>query len=319
MHVILGYSTMCSDRLNRLQFAEDIDFSEILTNPILDIAARFWDEDRYTAFRTCYRSMRIIDDMVDNRKATGEAITDEEQAHYTAMLTDWLRAFKEGRADFPFVTELREIVERFSIPIWPWERLATAMIYDLSHKSFPSFRAFRRYAEGAAIAPASVFIHLCGVRSESGRFRPPTFDICRVARPLALFSYLVHIMRDFEKDQKSNLNYYADSILQTLGLTLSDLRTAAIEGKIEPPIRRLISTYCRFADFYRQRARIAVSSVAPLMEPRYALSLEIIYSLYLQIFERIDPEAEKFTTGDLNPPPDEVKRRIEMTVSVFYS
>ncbi len=310
---------MCSDLTNKLQFAENIDFSEILTNPILDIAARFWDNDRYAAFRVCYRSMRIIDDLVDDRRATGEALTDQEQTRYIAMLTDWLEAFKKGRADFPFVTELREIVDRFAMPTWPWERLATAMIYDLSHTSFPSFRAFRRYTEGAAIAPASVFMHLCGVRSESDRFRPPTFDICQAARPLALFSYLVHIIRDFEKDQKSNLNYYADSILQSLDLTLSDLKTAATDGKIEPPLRRLIFTYRRFAEYYRQRARIAVDTVAPLMPPRYALSLEIIYSLYLQIFERIDPEEGKFTTSELNPLPDEVKNRIEVTISAFHS
>ena len=118
---------------------------------------------------------------------------------------------------------------------------------------------------------------------------------------------------------KSNLNYFADSILQTLGLTPSDLRAAATEGKIRPSLRHLISTYRGFADFYRQRARIAVDTVAPLMEPRYALSLEIIYSLYLQIFELIDPEAGKFTTAELNPPPDEVKRRIERTVSALHS
>jgi hypothetical protein len=52
-----------------IDFAIDVEFDKILTNPILDIAARFWEKDRYEAFKVCYRSMRVIDDLVDNRKA----------------------------------------------------------------------------------------------------------------------------------------------------------------------------------------------------------------------------------------------------------
>ena len=63
-----------------LDFAVNLDFSEILTNPILDIAARFWDDDRYAAFKICYRSMRLIDDLVDERKESGGPITQQESA-----------------------------------------------------------------------------------------------------------------------------------------------------------------------------------------------------------------------------------------------
>ena len=50
------------------------------------------------------------------------------------------------------------------------------------------------------------------------------------------------------------------------------------------------------------------------MEPRYKLSLEIIYDLYLQIFERIDVEKGNFTSVELNPLPEEIKNRIELTI-----
>jgi len=51
-----------------LDFALHIDFEAILKNPILDIAERLWEEERYEAFRVCYRSMCIIDNIGDNRK-----------------------------------------------------------------------------------------------------------------------------------------------------------------------------------------------------------------------------------------------------------
>ncbi len=51
------------------------DFQKIVTNPILDIAARYWDNDRYEAFKICYKSMRIIDDFVDDRKVINKKIS----------------------------------------------------------------------------------------------------------------------------------------------------------------------------------------------------------------------------------------------------
>jgi hypothetical protein len=47
------------------------------------------------------------------------------------------------------------------------------------------------------------------------------------------------------------------------------------------------------------------------------LSLEIIYGLYLQIFERIDVSKIRFTTSELNPSPQDVRDRINMIISSF--
>ena len=64
------------------------DFEKILTNPILDIAARVWETDRYDAFKTCYRSMRWIDDLVDNRKALKLPITIEESRQMKSTMAE---------------------------------------------------------------------------------------------------------------------------------------------------------------------------------------------------------------------------------------
>ena len=81
-----------------LDFTKEPEFEKILTNPILDIAARFWDDDRYAAFKTCYRSMRILDDLVDNRKAEGTEITAPEINLLKNMINDWLSSFKKRKA-----------------------------------------------------------------------------------------------------------------------------------------------------------------------------------------------------------------------------
>lgn len=302
-----------------LDFTQKPDFKDILTNPILDIAARFWEDDRYEAFKICYRSMRVIDDLVDDRKASGHVMPEIEKEQFGKIIADWLRAFEQKEAYDSFMRDLLGIKQKFQIPSWPWERLAKAMLYDLDHNGFADFAAFLRYTEGAAIAPGSIFMHLCGVQSDNGVYSVPPFDVRRAARPLAVFSYLVHIVRDFEKDQKRGLNYYADDILRDCRLTVDDLARAAQSGEITPQLRQLMTRYCAMADYYRQKARHQLDLIGPHLTERYRLSLEILYSLYSQIWERIEPVHGEFTASALNPSPEEIQVRIDKTIRSFHA
>lgn len=293
------------------------DFKEILANPILDTAARFWDGDRYEAFKVCYRSMREVDDLIDGRKAAGGRMSGAEIRQMTSMLSDWAKAVGGTTSSDSFTRKLIETRARFLIPLWPWQRLSDAMAYDLNHDGFRTFKVFLRYSEGAAIAPASIFMHLCGVKIEDGRYHAPQFDIRRTARPLAIFAYLVHIIRDFQKDQSNNLNCFADVFIAESGLNRTDLREIADGGRITPGFRKLMRRYYDIAEYYRSKASRTVGETGVYLEPRYRLSLEIIYSLYHQIFERIDPENGVFTTSELNPSSDEVLERVHQTISSF--
>ena len=37
------------------------------------------------------------------------------------------------------------------------------MVYDLNNDGFETFEDFLNYAEGAAVCPGAIFMHLCGV------------------------------------------------------------------------------------------------------------------------------------------------------------
>lgn len=300
-----------------LDFTREPDFESILTNPILDIAARFWEEERYHSFQICYRSMRVIDDLVDDRKVSGRVVTADELARYRLMIEQWTDALSRKRASDDFQEELLDTIEKYRIPIWPWQRLAAAMKYDLTHDGFASFLTFLRYSEGAAISPASIFMHLCGVRKTGDKYDTPGYDIRLAARSLAIFSYLVHILRDFEKDHKSGLNYFAENLLRKFELNRETLLKIAQGEPATPEFRLLMNTYHRYAQYYRQKARRCIDSVLPHLEPRYQLSLEIIFTLYDQIYDRIDPEKGSFRSDELNPTPEEVRSRIESCVEAF--
>ena len=191
------------------------------------------------------------------------------------------------------------------------------MIYDIYHDGFPTLQSFIEYAQGASVAPASIFVHLCGLTQQNGQYLPPPFDVKRVATPCAIFSYLVHIIRDFQKDHLNHLNYFGDDLIEKNGLNRQKLLEMAQGAPITDGFRKLVLELYLVADGYREETSQMIREIKPCLEPHYQLSLEIIFTLYLMVFERIDIEKGQFTTRELNPTPDEIKERVRKTIIAF--
>jgi len=261
--------------------------------------------------------MRIIDDMIDNHKAINKSISPGERKKFIANVDDWLKMIIISKECNPNHGELSETIEKFRIPLWPLEDFAKSMIYDINHDGFPTIKAFFDYANGASIAPASIFVHLNGLAREKGKYVNPPFDVKKTATPCAIFSYIVHIIRDFQTDQLNNLNYFADDLINSNGLTRDSLRKFAEEKPVDDNFRNLINHYYLIADKYRLETYDMIKQISPLLELRYQLSLEIIFTLYLMVFERIDFKNGNFTTAELNPTAEEIKERVYNTIVNF--
>jgi len=305
---------------HREQFIEifnSIDFNKIIDHPNILIAANFWDEDRFCAAKTCYRFMRTIDDMIDNYKAANRMIAPEKRKEFIADVNEWLKTIIISEDCNPEKATLIKTIERFNIPLWPLEAFAKSMIYDINNDGFESIDSFINYSRGASVAPASVFVHLSGLTSHNGQYMIPSFDVREAATPCAIFSYLVHIIRDFQKDQFNNLNYFADDLLMKNELTRQDLQNIAHGAPVPDRFRNLIREYYTLADGYRKKTREIIEQIGPAMEPRYRLSLEIIFSLYVMVFERIDVDKGNFTSYELNPTPEETRERVWETIMKF--
>ncbi len=252
-------------------------------NPILEIAASFWEEDRYHAFRVCYRSMRELDDIVDSAKTISSRSSQGAIGLARATLQNWLESLERPRFERGD-SDLREALEKMNLPLWPWRELARAMSFDLSHSRFTSFLEFARYARGAAVAPASVFVHLISRNTIS---EADTEGSCRVvARPLAMFSYMTHILRDFAPDYRERLVYFPTSLLAQEGVGEDSLRNAA-DGRQSDQFTHLARTYHAITGKYGAASRSAVTSYLPRLELRYAFSLELIWRLYSRIHENV--------------------------------
>jgi len=285
-------------------FTDEIDFRKVLKNPILDIAARLWEDERYEAFKTCYRSMRAIDDLIDGVKSQGGTPSEAEKGRLASRVNGWVQAIEDGSHNDVYQRKLAETLERFRIPLWPWHRLAESMIYDIHHHGFSTFQDFLTYSEGAAVAPGSVFTFLCGVRKVDGEYHPPPFDAREVSRSTALYCYLIHIIRDFQKDQNENLNYFSDDLMAECGVNTSKLREVAAGGEVNVGLRSLMGRYVKLAEGYGRESRDALDKIGPHLEPRYLLSLEVLHGLYDQILERVDVIHGSYTAAELNPSPE---------------
>lgn len=302
-----------------LEIFNSIDFQQIKDHPNILIAASFWEKERYSAAKTCYKFMRTIDDLIDNHKATNKLIAPGEREKFMADVNEWLKTIIVSEDNNPLQKKLISIIERFRIPLWPLEAFAKSMIYDINNDGFPSLNVFLEYSKGASIAPASVFVHLNGLIKKDGKYEVPAFNVKEAATPCAIFSYLVHIIRDFQKDQLNNLNYFADDLIAKNGLTRSDLKEIAIGHPVSKNFRNLIREYFLLADKYRLKTYDTINKIRPLLEPRYQLSLEIIFNLYLMVFEKIDIQKGNFTTEELNPTPEETWGRVFQTIMNFNS
>jgi phytoene/squalene synthetase len=307
------FNAIVAETLNK------IDFHKIKDHPNILIAARFWEDDRYNAAKTVYKFMRYIDDMIDDRKALEGVLSCMEKKMYADQVNTWIDCLGLDRLRDPFFGEVTETIHRFRIPLHFFYNFARSMVFDIHHDGFRTFDEFIDYAEGASNGPASVFVHLCCLDQLQGEYVPADLNISDVARPCAMFSYLVHIIRDFQKDQFNNLNYFALDILARHGLTAEQLKMIARGGEIPDGFRGVIREYKMQAGKYNAATEKMLKSLDGTLEPRYMLSLKIIDHLYLQIYNRIDPEHGKFTMAELNPTPDEVRDSVAECISEFFS
>lgn len=294
---------------------ESIDFEKIVDHPNILIAANFWDNERYCAARTCYRFMRALDDLIDNHKAAHLGIRPYDRENFKSDIRHWMGMLDRGVNNSPFNNELGYTVERFRIPLWSLEAFAESMLFDVTHDGFATLDEFIRYSNGASVAPASIFVHLAGLQEKDGGYTDPSFDVRPSAEPCAMFSYFVHIIRDFRKDQLNNLSCFADDVMQKHGITRGEMNAMARGATLTPGFRSMMREYLTIADQYRLDTLKIMEEICPKMEPRYRLSLEIIFELYMMVFERIDPDHGTFSTEELNPTPAATRERVRQVIN----
>ena len=268
--------------------------------PYLYLVARYFqDSEKYRAFCSTYASMRVIDDQIDSIPWRGR-LGSAQKLRYRKEIQNWLEkieACQNGDSvRQPIFLALQDTFKRFPIPLFPWRNLARAMQKDVGKDSFSTLPEFVQYAEGAAIAPATVFMFLLTAQGYGKDYywKFSEKKIYKFARELALFCYLTHVIRDVSSDLqlgKGGLLYIAEQDLDKFGLKKKDLLKFRREKTINSGFRKLAERYIALARSYEAKGRRLLRRLNQSIgkDSRFILSLLLeFYSETLRKIEEAD-------------------------------
>lgn len=268
--------------------------------PYLYLVARYFeDREKYKAFCSTYASMRIIDDQVDTIPWRGK-LSPAKKLSYRKQIGGWLEKIEACRNGYaisePIFVALQDTFQTIPIPLFPWENLAFAMKKDIGRDSFETLEEFIEYAEGAAVAPATVFMFLLTAKRDGTKFiwEFSEKEIYAFARELALFCYLTHIIRDVSSDLqlgKSGLLYIPVRDLVRYNLKKEDLIEFKKKKKVNSKFQRLAARYIKLARLYEAKGRKILKRLNRQLnaDSRFILVLLLeFYSATLKKIEKAD-------------------------------
>ncbi|MBF0173308.1 MAG: squalene/phytoene synthase family protein [Magnetococcales bacterium] len=223
-------------------------------SPLFQVS-RLFPQEKGRLFLASYAAMRLVDDLVDEQFLIAAAAEPAGAEAVYLQVDRWQRQacdaangrFQSSEDAFePLVFEaLNQTAGRSDLGVWPWNALAEAMKGDIKQHPLVTWNDFLMYSEGATVAPATVFLFILACRFRKDRFTTPepTEFYRETVREMAVFCYVIHILRDLERDvaRASQLVTIPDELLSAAGLDKALLARWITE---EPhrilPLRRLL-------------------------------------------------------------------------------
>jgi len=254
-------------------------------------AGRFDEPARERLFVVTYASMRVIDDYVDElflcrpfpeRKRERAAVLDQLD-----RIADQVRAcadgsFRPGPTAFePVVfSALNQLLPATGLGARPWETLVEALRRDVRERPVQTWEEYLEYCEGACVAPAEVFVHVTACDATSLRTDLPQ-PLAWYARPLAVFSYLAHMLRDLEEDAHGAPQIYPvpRAVIVEAGLSIDEARRASRQRQWAG-LQRMLVAISREAGRWRDRARSRLEEAQGHLDPRAWEILDEIAWMY---------------------------------------
>ncbi|MBO6558960.1 MAG: squalene/phytoene synthase family protein [Nisaea sp.] len=259
-------------------------------------AARLLPPPRQDFFFASYAAMRLIDDRVDDdflmRPAPARTETRELMLQeIDAWEGQCLGHAEQGPLPDPVRRAMQDIVLVSDLGETPWRGLADAMRRDVEEREMADWEDFLSYAEGATVAPATVFIYLLAAQPGRTGFHcdlpeaPVTYAV-----DLGIFCYLVHILRDLAKDaeRSDRLVTIPQSLLAEAGLEKSGL-SEAVRAR-DPRISQLAVLVRARANGHLELGRQSLARLKPFLGRREYFALSGLIRIYETLFERFSAD-----------------------------
>ncbi|MBF0628864.1 MAG: squalene/phytoene synthase family protein [Magnetococcales bacterium] len=271
----------------------------------LFLVSRLLGEKKRRLFITAYAAMRIIDDLVDETFQAGDpSQRAANRPLILARIAQWRaqaiaanrRAFLPAPDAFapPVFEALQETIGASDLGEWPWNALAEAMIRDVEEQEILTWTDFLDYCEGATVSPATTFAYILACEVRDHRYvlaHPPTF--CRDhVRDMAVFCYLIHIVRDLAKDARKppQLITIPRQMLAASGLHREGLALALEHNKtaLIPLIRALLAQA-------RERLAPGLETIHRLpLRPLERMILNRLLKKYIDLHAQLEADPTRF-------------------------
>lgn len=262
-------------------------------------AARLLPKHRRDFFFATYAAMRVIDDLVDDDFLTlPQKDRAQGRAAMKRVVADWVRQTTlptpvPGPLDRDIVVALTATAGRSNLGDWPWHALAEAMVSDVEEREMRNWEDFLGYCAGATVAPASIFIYLLAARHDADTGY--SYTLPRPARSyavdLAIYCYIVHILRDLAKDaaRSPRLITIPTDMLTEVGLDRDGL-AGALASK-SPSIAELAALLIDRAEPFKTAGHGALREVSSHLGMVEATALKGLIAVYDKLYETASRDA----------------------------
>jgi len=269
-------------------------------NPFLYYVSNFFeDKNKFKAFCSTYASMRILDDLVDGISNRSNLSSNEKQ-YYLDEIDKWealiIDCHNGKGSENLILLALSDTFKTFNLPISPWENLAKAMRWDINNSRFSTFKDFLNYTEGAAIAPATVFISVLSAQSDSNKYdcKINVADPYIYAKDLAIFSYLTHILRDISCDlelENNGLIYLSVEDLNRFSISENDLWDFKLSKSTNRNFQEMMKLQIRRARKFGRKGKSIMDELFRYLDADCKFILELLISLYEKTLDKIESVA----------------------------
>jgi phytoene/squalene synthetase len=268
----------------------------------------FRDPIKYRAFCAYYAIMRIVDDRIDDLPSKSTRCA-ELQKRELSVVAAWERVIRSCcRGIHPTASQLascdfskaEDVCQSFTasyrvfpVPIRLWTNFFAAMRSDLMANELVHWSDFLAYAEGATVAPTTIYLSLILARRDAAKDSyeyPRKFNLSDCGRHLGIFAYLGHIIRDLASDITCTATRLCITREDMLAhdVTPEILRNEALNHRASRATRHLVRELLQRARQHLALGRALAAPTQGFLESDSQFILELIITIYERIIAKIE-------------------------------
>ena len=271
-------------------------------------ASQILKTPRREFFYATYAAMRVIDDAIDENFLKLDAKSRNNlKTNFERKLSRWLQQvlhleIVDGPLSPGIIYALKHTIGRSDLPKSVWSDLAASLAMDIKGTDMHSWDDFLKYCDGATVAPASIYIYLLAAthtKEKHFEYEMP-HELSYYARDLAIYCYIVHIIRDLIKDAIASprLITIPNELLFENDLSRSTL-SSSLKNK-DPAIVNLANDLIRRADPFHRHGHEVLSELNNLLGFSEKTALNKLIGVYDQLYRLAQENVQILIEGGQN-------------------